>query len=90
MSYTPTVGEKCQVIVPVRADYALMKGHAAQVRELATEALARICQRQGFAPTDQELIWNGSVAAARNSPHAQAVTHIPDGMHIFVFEATAA
>lgn len=90
MSYTTTVGEKCQVVIPVRADYALMKNHAAQVRDQAAETLSRICQNHGFTPTDQELVWSGSVPAARNSPHARAVSHLPDDMHVFVFEATAA
>lgn len=90
VSYTPELGEKCQVVVPVHADYTLMKNHAAVVRDEAASALVRICQRHGFTPTDQELIWSGSVAAARNSPHSRAVTQLPDNMHVFVFEATAA
>lgn len=90
MSYVPDAGEKCRVFVPVRADYAKLKGHAAEIRDQATEALYRICQRHGFTAVDQELVWSGSAPAARNSPYAQAVSHIPDDMHIFVFEATAA
>lgn len=90
MAYIPSAGEKCRVAVPVQADYAQMKGHAAEIKDQATEALYRICKRHGFAAIDQELIWSGSVMAARNSPHAQAVSQMPDGMHVFVFEATAA
>jgi hypothetical protein len=90
MGYAPSAGEKCRVVVPVRADYAQMRGHAVEVKEQATEALYRICKRNGFTATNQELVWSGSVAAARNSPHARAVSQIPDDMHVFVFEATAA
>lgn len=90
MSYVPETGHKCQVIIPVRADYEQMKGHAAAIRDEATAALHRVCQRNGFTAIDQELIWSGSVLAARNSTYANSVSHIPNGMHIFVFEAIAA
>lgn len=90
MGYIPNAGEKCQVIIPVDADFATMKEHATVVRDQATESLHRICQQQGFTPVDQELIWSGSVAAARNTPHARSVSHIPDGYHLFIFEAIAA
>lgn len=90
MSYVPNRGEKCRVVIPVEANYEQIRGHATEIRDQAAEALHQICQRHGFTATDQELIWSGSVLAARNSQFAQAVAHVPNGMHVFVFEATAA
>lgn len=90
MSYVPRTGEKCRVVIPVDADYSQIKGHEAEIRDQAAEALHRICRRNGFTAADKELIWSGNIIAARNSPHAQAVAHVPNGMHVFVFEATAA
>lgn len=90
MGYIPRTGEKCRVVIPVNADHVQMKSHATEVKNAATEALHNICQRSEFTAVDQELMWSGSVAAARNTEHASSVSHIPDGMHIFVFEATAA
>lgn len=86
-------GEICKAVIPI-----LPTSTPEQNMEVGGEvydALHRACAEHGLTATDIRSVWGGTATEFRTSKHAAGFEELLDtmesaGVHVFVYEATAA
>ena len=93
MSYTPTAGETCQVLIPVAPGTDGEK--LLEVGKAAHEALERLCAEHDMRPTDIRSVFHGTIAEAQTA-HVklnlddEVMAALGEDWFVAIFEATAA